>query len=106
MAIVKGPGVVIGRPDRLGGGQLVEGDFWLLNTALWVKDFKGNAPRFCYDLLKSLNLVRFNAGSGVPTLNRNHIHPLPVKVPEELSEQRAKMQRKDAKAQRRKEGSC
>ena len=80
-AAVKGPGVVIGRSGSLGGGQFIESDFWPLNTTLWVKDFHENDRRFCYYLLKSLNLADFNAGSGVPTLNRNHIHPLPVKVP-------------------------
>ena len=80
-AAVEGPGVVIGRSGSLGGGQFLESDFWPLNTTLWVKDFHGNDKRFCYYLLKSLDLAHFNAGSGVPTLNRNHIHPLLVKVP-------------------------
>ena len=53
-----------------------------------MKDFKGNDPRFCYFLLKSLDLEQFNVGSGVPTLNRNHVHPLPVFLPP-LPEQRA-----------------
>ena len=80
-AAVQGPGVVIGRSGSLGGGQFIRSDFWPLNTTLWVKDFQGNDRRFCYYLLKSLDLAQFNAGSGVPTLNRNHIHPIPVKVP-------------------------
>jgi type I restriction enzyme S subunit len=88
-AAVKGPGVVIGRSGSLGGGQFIAGDFWPLNTTLWVKDFKGNDRRFCYYLLKSLDLAHFNAGSGVPTLNRNHIHPLPLSVPIDPNEQRA-----------------
>lgn len=88
-ARVCGPGVVIGRSGSIGGGQFILGDFWPLNTTLWVKDFKGNDRRFCYYLLKSLDLSHFNAGSGVPTLNRNHIHPLPVRVPKDISEQRA-----------------
>lgn len=88
-AMVQGPGVVIGRSGSLGGGQFIAGDFWPLNTTLWVKDFKGNDRRFCYYLLKSLDLAHFNAGSGVPTLNRNHIHPLPVTVPTDPREQRA-----------------
>ena len=88
-AMVQGPGVVIGRSGSLGGGQFIKGDFWPLNTTLWVKDFKGNERRFCYYLLRSLNLAQFNAGSGVPTLNRNHIHPLPVRVPTDFEEQRA-----------------
>ena len=87
-AAVKGPGVVIGRSGSLGGGQFIESDFWPLNTTLWVKDFHENDQRFCYYLLKSLNLAEFNVGSGVPTLNRNHIHPLTVKVPD-VPEQQA-----------------
>ena len=87
-AAVEGPGVVIGRSGSLGGGQFIKSDFWPLNTTLWVKDFRGNDRRFCYYLLKSLNLSQYNAGSGVPTLNRNHIHPLPVKIPD-VVEQRA-----------------
>ena len=79
--MVKGPGVVLGRSGSLGGGQFIEHDFWPLNTTLWVRDFKTNDPRFCYFLLKSLDLKQLNAGSGVPTLNRNHVHPLPVRVP-------------------------
>lgn len=87
-AQVKGPGVVIGRSGSIGGGQYIKTDFWPLNTTLWVKDFKGNDRRFCYYLIKSIDLSSFNAGSGVPTLNRNHIHPLPVKCPL-LGEQKA-----------------
>lgn len=87
--MVKGPGVVIGRSGSLGGAQYVTDDFWPLNTTLWVKDFKGNDRRFCYYLLKSLNLQTLNVGSGVPTLNRNHVHPLPVRIPADVSEQRA-----------------
>ena len=78
---VKAPGVVIGRSGSIGGGQFIEQDFWPLNTTLWVKDFKGNDPRFCYYLLKSIDFSSMNAGSGVPTLNRNHLHPIRVAKP-------------------------
>ncbi len=80
-AKVKGPGVVIGRSGSIGGGQYITTDFWPLNTTLWVKDFKGNDERFCYYLLKSLDFSSFNVGSGVPTLNRNHVHPWPLHCP-------------------------
>lgn len=78
---VNGPGVVIGRSGSLGGGQFIEGAYWPLNTTLWVKDFKGNDPRYCYYLIRSIDFQQFNVGSGVPTLNRNHIHPLPILLP-------------------------
>jgi type I restriction enzyme S subunit len=77
-AKVQGPGVVIGRSGSIGGGQYTADDFWPLNTTLWVKDFKGNNPRFTYYLLKGIDFTRFNAGAGVPTLNRNHIASLRV----------------------------
>jgi type I restriction enzyme S subunit len=87
---VKGPGVVIGRSGSIGGGQFIDQDFWPLNTTLWVKDFKGNDPRYCYYLLKSIDFKSMNAGSGVPTLNRNHLHPMgaikaPLKVQKEIA---------------------
>ena len=78
---VKGPGVVIGRSGSIGGGQYLENDFWPLNTTLWVKNFKQNNPKFCYYLLRSIDFSGLNAGSGVPTLNRNHLHPMWVRKP-------------------------
>lgn len=80
-AKVKGPGVVIGRSGSIGGGQYIEGDFWPLNTTLWVKDFKDNNEKFIYYLLKSIDFSSFNAGAAVPTLNRNHLSPLKVRIP-------------------------
>ena len=70
---VTGPGVLIGRSGSIGGGQFISTDFWPLNTTLWVKDFKGHSPRFVYYMLRNIDFTRFNAGSGVPTLNRNHL---------------------------------
>ena len=45
-AKVRGPGVVTGRYGTLGKVFFVPEDFWPLNTALYVRDFKGNDPRF------------------------------------------------------------
>jgi type I restriction enzyme S subunit len=73
VAKVKGPGVLIGRSGSIGGGQYIKQDFWPLNTTLWVKDFKGNNQRFVFYLLRGIDFTRFNAGAGVPTLNRNHL---------------------------------
>ncbi|MCK8102250.1 restriction endonuclease subunit S [Pseudoalteromonas sp. 2CM36K] len=78
-AKVIAPGVVIGRSGSIGGGQYIQDDFWPLNTTLWVKDFKGHHPRFVYYLFKSIDFSIFNVGSGVPTLNRNHLSSLMVR---------------------------
>ena len=72
-------GVVIGRSGTIGGGQYITQNFWPLNTTLWVKDFKGHNARYVYYLLKSIDFQRFNVGTGVPTLNRNHLSSVLVK---------------------------
>ncbi len=76
---VGAPGVVIGRSGTIGGGQYITQNFWPLNTTLWVKDFKGHNARYVYYLLKSIDFQRFNVGTGVPTLNRNHLSSVLVK---------------------------
>jgi len=55
---------------------------------LYVKDFKGNDELFIFYLLKNFDFTQYNVGSAVPTLNRNHIHPIDISLPP-LSEQKA-----------------
>ena len=80
-AMVKGPGVVTGRSGVLGRVFLELEDFWPLNTTLWVKEFKAATPCYAYEVLRLLDFKSFNAGSAVPSLNRNHIHGLPYLLP-------------------------
>ncbi len=74
------PGVVIGRYGSLGLVHWVDQPFWPLNTSLWVKDFKGNDPRFISYLLRTLAFDGSTA-SAVPGVNRNYLHTLPVRRP-------------------------
>ena len=41
----------------------------------------GNHPRFAYYLLKTLDLAGYNSGSAQPSLNRNYIYGLRLRVP-------------------------
>lgn len=79
--MVKGPGVTTGRSGVLGRVFFVHDDFWPLNTSLWVKEYKRATPSFAYFFLRLIDLAGFNAGSAVPTLNRNHVHGLPAVIP-------------------------
>lgn len=78
--LVKGPGIATGRSGVLGKVFFVHEDFWPLNTCLWVKEFKACTPTYAFYQLTGIDFDAFNAGSAVPTLNRNHIHNLPVIV--------------------------
>ncbi|WP_447767912.1 restriction endonuclease subunit S [Sphingobacterium faecium] len=78
---VKAPGIITGRSGTLGKFQYSEIDFWPHNTTLWVKDFKGNDPKFAYYLLQCLDFTVFNSGGAVPSLNRNLLNAYVVNVP-------------------------
>ncbi|MBE9233247.1 restriction endonuclease subunit S [Cuspidothrix issatschenkoi LEGE 03284] len=77
---VNPPGVVTGRSGSLGTVQYISTKYWPLNTTLYVKDFKGNFPKYVYYFLKKIHLENFNSGAGVPTLNQNHLHKLKIKI--------------------------
>jgi type I restriction enzyme S subunit len=79
--MAKAPGVVTGRSGVLGRVFLELEDHWPLNTTLWVKEFRLATPCYSYELLRLADLASFNAGSAVPTLNRNHIHSLKYLLP-------------------------
>ncbi len=79
---VQGPGVIIGRKGTLGSVFYSEGDYWPHDTTLWSKDLKGNNPRFVYYALQRIDMSLFDTGAANPTLNRNHIHGLPIFIPE------------------------
>jgi type I restriction enzyme S subunit len=89
-AAVKGPGVVLGRKGVVGSVYYIEEDYWPHDTSLWVKDFHGNHERFVYYFFKSVapQIARMDVGSANPTLNRNHVHPMPISWPP-LAEQKA-----------------
>ncbi|MDQ0776226.1 type I restriction enzyme S subunit [Streptomyces aurantiacus] len=88
-AIVKAPGVVLGRAGASMGRATYCGvDFWPLNTALYVTDFQGNDPRFTYYLLDQIDFSGYNSGAAQPMLNRNYITQIRISLPEP-AEQRA-----------------
>lgn len=80
-AMVKGPGVVIGRKGTLGTAFYLPTDYWPHDTTLWVKDFKKSEPKFVYYFFKNFDVTHLDVGSANPTLNRNHVHALPVRWP-------------------------
>jgi type I restriction enzyme S subunit len=86
-AKVAAPGVVTGRSGSIGKVHFVASDFWPLNTALYVRDFRGNDPEWVAELLRWMHLERFARGGAVPTLNRNLVHGEIVPRPP-LDEQR------------------
>jgi type I restriction enzyme S subunit len=88
-AMVKGPGVVTGRYGTIGEVFYVRGDFWPLNTTLYVRDFHGNDSLFVFYLLRTVDFHTHSGKSGVPGVNRNDLHGVATRMPPTLPEQTA-----------------
>ncbi len=80
-AKVQPPGIVTGRSGTIGKVFLVDRPFWPLNTALYVKEFRRSSPMHALHVLRSIDLKSRAVGAAVPTLNRNHVHGLPIADP-------------------------
>lgn len=85
--ICEPPGVVTGRSGTIGKAFYISERFWPHNTTLYVKDFKGNHPKFIFYFIQKMKFDRYYAGTTVPTLNRNDIHRIKVAIPNDIEEQ-------------------
>lgn len=74
----KAPGVVMGRYGTIGEVHFVNADHWPLNTTLWVADFQGNLPEYVFRVLQAIDYRAFSDKTGVPGVNRNDLHRIPV----------------------------
>ena len=81
-ARAKAPGVSIGRSGAsIGKVTYTPVDYWPHNACLYVTDFFDNDPRFVYYFLQTKDLTTLNSGAAQPSLNRNFVHTVPVRVP-------------------------
>lgn len=78
---VAAPGVVTGRYGTIGEVFYLEEEFWPLNTTLYVRDFRGNDPRFIAYFLKTFDYSAYSDKAAVPGVNRNHLHQAKVTIP-------------------------
>jgi type I restriction enzyme S subunit len=82
--------VITGRYGTIGEVYYYRGECWPLNTALFVKDFKGNSPLYVYYLLQYILKVLQVDGkdkSTVPGVDRNVLHQIKVTYHEDIKEQ-------------------
>ena len=79
---VEPPCVFTGRSRTIGQVFYINERCWPLNTALWVKDFKGTPPLYVYYKLRELELDKRVMGfAAVPTLNRTDVHQIATAIP-------------------------
>lgn len=86
LALVDGPGIVVGRKGSAGEVTWSGAPFWPIDTTYYALS-KGPALRWLYWTLLRLPLRRMESSTGVPGLNRHDAYHLRVPTPP-LPEQR------------------
>ncbi len=77
----RGPGVVMGRYGSTDAVFFLDTDFWPHNTALFVTDFHGNRPRWCYFMLRTISKADHAGKSAVPGVDRKDLFEIVVAKP-------------------------
>jgi type I restriction enzyme S subunit len=81
-AIVKGPGIVIGRKGTIGAVSWIDQNFWPIDTTYYVKTKTSNVfLKWLFYELVYLNPARFHLADVVPGLKRELVHSLKMALP-------------------------
>jgi type I restriction enzyme S subunit len=81
-AIVKGPGIVIGRKGTIGAVSWIDKDFWPIDTTYYVKTKISDVfLKWLFYELIYLNPARFHLADVVPGLKRELVHSLKMPLP-------------------------
>ncbi|MCD6481737.1 MAG: restriction endonuclease subunit S [Thermoplasmata archaeon] len=88
-AMVKGPGIVIGRKGTIGAISWIDTDFWPIDTTYYVKlKRKDICLRWLFFKLTYLNLKKLHLADVVPGLKRDLVYSIKIPLPP-LPEQKA-----------------
>ena len=79
--LYEGESVCIGRKGTINKPMFIKGRFWTVDTLFYTYDFKEVLPKFCYYLFEQINWLKYNEGTGVPSLSKATIESIKVKVP-------------------------
>lgn len=79
-ALVKGPGIVVGRKGSAGKVNWFDSDFWCIDTTFYVQPKITLELKWVYYLLQHLQLERLAIVTGVPGLNRTDAYQLKINL--------------------------
>lgn len=87
----KAPGLVTGRYGTIGKFNLIDEDYWPLNTTLYSINLRGNKPKFLWYMLHNLApiFIANSLKSAVPGVDRNDLHMVKVVITKAHDEQDA-----------------
>ena len=72
----------IGRKGTINKPYFYKGKFWTVDTLFYTHSFNGVTPHFVYCLFQTINWLRYNEASGVPSLSKDTIEKIKVHIPQ------------------------
>ena len=79
--LCKGGSTIIGRKGTINKPIFVNTNFWNVDTAFGLSPKPGFAPRFFFYLCKSINWLKYNKSTTLPSLVKSDLQKIVVSVP-------------------------
>ena len=76
-----GESVCIGRKGTIDKPIFLTGKFWTVDTLFYTSNFNSLLPRFGYYLFKTIDWLKYNEASGVPSLSKVSIEKIHISLP-------------------------
>ena len=76
-----GESVCIGRKGTIDKPLYLHCKFWTVDTLFYTYDFRQILPRYCYYLFNTINWLKYNEASGVPSLSKDTIERIKISIP-------------------------
>ena len=88
-ALVKGPGIVIGRKGTIGAVSWIDTDFWAIDTTYYVKTKRDDVfLKWLFYELKYINLSALTLSDVVPGLSREFAYAVKLPLPKFQEQQK------------------
>lgn len=75
------PCALIGRKGTINKPQFMDSPFWSVDTLFYTKPKGNHHPKFQYYLFQTIDWMKYNEGSGVPSLSAHTIQKIKVLTP-------------------------
>jgi len=75
------PSVIIGRKGTIDKLQYVDTPFWAIDTTFYCKSRHQLSMLWFYNRMGMVNMRKYNEASGVPSLSRDTLYSIKIKVP-------------------------
>lgn len=83
-----GESVCIGRKGTINKPIFLKGKFWTVDTLFYTHTFRSITPRFCYYLFTTIDWLKYNEASGVPSLSKVTIENISISIPDLVTQKR------------------